>query len=148
MAKSFYETLKGLVPPAQIDHHASDLYVLDTPVARLVIRQFGLNSSSFTSQIDGKRWLDVPFAYEPFWEKKSKRSHATIASPASSAKSKRAPKTKIIYVVQGNYGYGQGWEDVTAEETSKEARDRIREYRENERGVPFRLIRRRERIAA
>ena len=22
--------------------------------------------------LDGKRWLDVPFAYEPFWEKKSR----------------------------------------------------------------------------
>lgn len=73
MAQSFYKTLKGLVPPEQIDHHASDLYVLDTPVARLVIRQFGRESSGFTSQIDGKRWLDVPFAYEPFWTKKSKQ---------------------------------------------------------------------------
>ena len=144
---SFYETLRGLVPPEQIDHHESDLYVLDTPVARLVIRQFGRESSGFTSQIDGKRWLDVPFAYEPFWKKKSKRSHATIVAPAVSAKSKRVPKTKILYVVQGNYGYGHGWEDVTAEETSKEAKVRLREYRENERGVPFRMIRRRERIA-
>jgi hypothetical protein len=61
---------------------------------------------------------------------------------------KRVAKTKLLWIVQGNYGYGQGWEDVTAEENSKEARDRIREYRENERGVPFRLIRRREKIAA
>jgi hypothetical protein len=73
MAKSFYKTLIELVPRDQIDHHASDLYVLDTPVARLVIRQFGRESSGFTSQIDGKRWLDVPFGYEPFWEKASKR---------------------------------------------------------------------------
>lgn len=72
---SFYETLKGLVPREQLDHHASDLYVLDTPVARLVIRQFGRESSGFTSPNDGKRWLDVPFAYEPFWNKaKKKRS--------------------------------------------------------------------------
>jgi hypothetical protein len=69
----------------------------------------------------------------------SSKAHATV---------KRVPKTRLVFVVQGNYGYGHGWEDVTAEESSKEARDRIREYRENERGVPFRLIRRRERIAA
>ena len=60
---------------------------------------------------------------------------------------KRALKTKIIYVVQGNYGYGHGWEDLTAEDERKEALARLREYRENE-SAPFRLIRRRERIAA
>jgi hypothetical protein len=68
----------------------------------------------------------------------AKPSHAT----------KRIPKTTLLWVVQGNYGYGHGWEDVTAEENWKEAKARIREYRENERGVPFRVIRRRERIAA
>jgi hypothetical protein len=72
MAKSFYQTLKGLVPSDQLDHHESDLYVLDTPIARLVIRQFGRESTGFKSAIDGKRWLDVPFAYEPFWKKKKR----------------------------------------------------------------------------
>jgi hypothetical protein len=60
----------------------------------------------------------------------------------------RVRKTKDIWVVQGNYGYGHGWEDVTAAETWKEAKQNIREYRENESGVPFRVIRRRERIEA
>jgi hypothetical protein len=73
MGKSFYRTLKGLMPASFIDHHESDLYVRDTPVARLVILQFGLNSSYFTSKDDGHRWIDVPFAYEPFWTKKTKR---------------------------------------------------------------------------
>ena len=65
---------------------------------------------------------------------------------AAPGKSKRVPKTKLIHVVQGNYGYGHGWEDLTAEGTRKEALARLREYRENEAGVSFRLIRRRERI--
>ena len=77
--------------------------------------------------------------------KTQRRPHSTIAT-ATAAKTKRVPKTRLIWVVQGNYGYGHGWEDVTAEELGNEARARIREYRENERGVPFRLIRRRERI--
>lgn len=57
-----------------------------------------------------------------------------------------AMKTKCInkwlkeYVVQGNYGHG--WEDVTAEETYREARQRLREYRENSSGA-HRLITRR-----
>jgi hypothetical protein len=58
----------------------------------------------------------------------------------------RIRKTKDIWVVQGNYGYGHGWEDVTAAETWKEAKQNLREYRENE-NAPFRVIRRRERIA-
>lgn len=70
MAKSFYKTLKDLGVP--LDHHESDLYVMDTPVSRIVIRQFGRESTAFTSQIDGKRWFDIPFAYEPFWDKKRK----------------------------------------------------------------------------
>lgn len=60
----------------------------------------------------------------------------------------RVAKTKLVHIVQGNYGYGHGWEDVTAEDTRKEAMARIREYRENEHGIPFRLIRRREKIEA
>ena len=70
--------------------------------------------------------------------------HAPVAPKMSTTK--RVPKTQVIFVVQGNYGYGHGWEDVTAETTRAEAKQRLREYRENEQGVPFRLIRRRERI--
>jgi hypothetical protein len=43
------------------------------------------------------------------------------------------------YEVQGNYGYGDGYEAVTTEETMAEAKQRLKEYRENERGVPFRI---------
>lgn len=73
MAKSFYQTVKSILPPMFIDHHESDLYIRDTPTTRALVRQFGLNSSTFTSKVDGQRWLDVPFAYEPFWDKKAKK---------------------------------------------------------------------------
>ena len=56
-------------------------------------------------------------------------------------------KTRDYWNVEGNYGYGDGWEVVTAEDDRKEARQRLKEYRENEPGVPFRVIKRRERIA-
>lgn len=68
-------------------------------------------------------------------------------SAGSAHATKRVPKTKLVHVVQGNYGYGHGWEDLTAEDDRVEARARLREYRENESGTPFRLIRRREKIA-
>lgn len=53
--------------------------------------------------------------------------------------------TKYVYlwVLQGNYGYGHGWEDLTAEESWREIRDRRREYVENE-GGSYRIIKRRE----
>lgn len=54
----------------EIDSHESDLYVLATPEARAIIERYGKPCLSFISQIDGKRWLDVPFMYEPFWDKK------------------------------------------------------------------------------
>ena len=50
-------------------------------------------------------------------------------------------KTSDEFEVQGNYGHG--FECVTAEASLKEARARLREYRENEPGVPFRIIKRR-----
>jgi hypothetical protein len=51
--------------------------------------------------------------------------------------------TVDIWEVQGNYGHG--WECVTAEETRKEARERLKEYRANE-SVPFRLVLKREKV--
>jgi len=50
----------------------------------------------------------------------------------------------VLHVIQGNYGHGDGWEDLTAETSKDEALARLREYRENERGTPFRRIRRHE----
>lgn len=52
---------------------------------------------------------------------------------------------KYLYehVVQGNYGYGYGWEDVCTEEDPVEAQARYREYREAEPQYPHRVIERR-----
>jgi len=47
------------------------------------IKRYGYKFETFKSDLDGKRWLDVPFAYEPFWEKKSSRSHATMKTADS-----------------------------------------------------------------
>lgn len=49
--------------------------------------------------------------------------------------------TKDVYVVQGNYG--QGWEDVYESEDRKDAKDRLKEYNENEKEYSHRLITRR-----
>lgn len=36
------------------------------------------------------------------------------------------------YAIQANYGGVTGWEDVTAEETYKDAKENLREYIEND----------------
>ena len=56
-------------------------------------------------------------------------------------------KTKDEYIVQGNYYYGDGFEDECTEETRKEAKERLREYRANGSGV-YRMIKRRIKIEA
>jgi hypothetical protein len=56
-------------------------------------------------------------------------------------------KTIDVYNVEGDYGYGHGFEVVTAEASYGEARARLREYRENEPGIAFRIKKTRERIA-
>jgi hypothetical protein len=48
-------------------------------------------------------------------------------------------KTKDEYQVHGHYAHG--WEEVTAEDTRKEATQRLKEYRENEPGTAFMIKR-------
>ena len=55
---------------------------------------------------------------------------------------KKKNKYTYLIVTQGWYGYG--WEDETAETDYKEARTRLKEYRENMPKYPHRNIRRRE----
>ena len=50
-----------------IDHHATDLYFLATTESRALLKQSGQKAVGFVSPIDGKLWLEVPFAYDPAW---------------------------------------------------------------------------------
>jgi len=52
------------------DHHESDLYLPVTPETTQLIQLHDKRASIFTSQVDGKLWYDVPFAYGPFWRKR------------------------------------------------------------------------------
>jgi hypothetical protein len=55
---------------------------------------------------------------------------------------KRKNKYEYLFVVQGNYGYG--WEDLISSEDYREARARLKDYRDNEKKYSHRLIQRRE----
>jgi hypothetical protein len=52
-------------------------------------------------------------------------------------------KTKDLWILQGYYGYGHGYEDLCYEESRKEILLRLREYKENEKG-DYRVICKRE----
>ena len=54
---------------------------------------------------------------------------------------KKNPKTREVYVVKANYGYG--WEDVSQENTYLNGKIRAKEYRENEKNASHKLITRR-----
>lgn len=55
-------------------------------------------------------------------------------------------KTRDIWNIQQYTGYGYGWETVCAEDRWKDARERLREYRENQPEYPVRAKRCRERV--
>jgi hypothetical protein len=75
MSASLYDKLKAA--GQQLDHHQSDLYVRWTPEADAIIRAHGgpeaKNARAFTGT-DGLRWIDIPFAYDPFWRRRTQRT--------------------------------------------------------------------------
>lgn len=56
-------------------------------------------------------------------------------------------KTRDEFDIEGNYGYGDGWEVVTCEETRREANRAVKEYRENEPEGRFRIRKHRVKIS-
>ena len=50
-------------------------------------------------------------------------------------------KTTDEFQIHGLYAHG--WEEVTAEDTRSEANARLKEYRDNEPGTSFRIIKKR-----
>jgi hypothetical protein len=53
-------------------------------------------------------------------------------------------KTRDEYNVEQNWD--QGWEAVCSENTRREARERLKEYRENQPEAPARIVKRRVKI--
>lgn len=77
---SLYAQLKAA--GCAIDNHESDLYVRDSETARRIIkavndagREGNLGQRWATSAFrgtDGHVWIDIPFAYDPWWSKRSR----------------------------------------------------------------------------
>ena len=74
---------------------------------------------------------------------KDKHYESRIAYAVFEDDTKKASKTTtagITYVVQ-QYTEEEGWEDVTAEDDFGEAKDRLKEYKENQPGYRYRIHR-------
>lgn len=74
---SLYEQIKTAIPEDQIDNHYSDLYVLISPESTALIQkyEFKSNVKTFRSNAGphkGKMWFDIPFAFQPYWDKRQK----------------------------------------------------------------------------
>jgi len=60
-----------------VDHHESDLYAKVTPESTAIVSAYKFRGivTRFQSQIAGDGiWYEIPFAYDPAWEKLARRS--------------------------------------------------------------------------
>lgn len=54
-----------------------------------------------------------------------------------------ARKTVDVWIIKANHRYGDGWEDETAETSYKEAKLRLKEYRENTPEGDYKIVKKR-----
>ena len=69
MSQSVYTEVKAA--GGYIANHESDLYIEDTPENRAILDRYPLqkqNATTFHNQVTGKRCIELPFGYLPFWE--------------------------------------------------------------------------------
>lgn len=67
---TLYQTLVAAGVPT--DSHETDLYFLASPHALAILARFPNQQAiakPFTIELDGKRWVEVPFAYDPGWKR-------------------------------------------------------------------------------
>ena len=64
MIDIYGEAVKTM-PPEDIDHHYSDLYLRVTEQSKKLVSayDFRQNVTTFTDQIDRVLWYEIPFAY-------------------------------------------------------------------------------------
>ncbi len=80
----------------ETSHHESDLYVLATPEALEIIEAYEAeegraptNRTSFVSDADRRRYFELPFHYDPFWERR--RGGAPEPDAEAEEEAPRAP---------------------------------------------------------
>lgn len=74
--KTLYQELKKAGIP--IGSHESDLYFKRTAESMKILTQFDLQSKNATCFVNqahpntGEVWVDVPFAYDPWWNNRNR----------------------------------------------------------------------------
>lgn len=63
----------------KVDNHESDLYVQMSPESSRILREYRVAWEMFVSQVDGKAWVNVPFIFDPFWERRQNRPSADVS---------------------------------------------------------------------
>ena len=88
--KSLYQCfLDGGVPPEEISHHYSDLYVTVSLKSKRILEEFRKQSSIrcfaeiFKANDGSGDWYDIAFAYDPFWEEAAKKGRKLYGKLAS-----------------------------------------------------------------
>ena len=63
--------IKAVAFGCEIKSHESDLYLKKDEVSDKLVREYPFknNVTTFTSQVDHQIWYNIPFAYDPYWEK-------------------------------------------------------------------------------
>ena len=67
-----YAAAVATLPPEDIDHYNSDLYLKITPASAALVAR--LENKALLSRFrdpDGVTWYDLPFCFIPFWENPS-----------------------------------------------------------------------------
>lgn len=63
-----------LAAGVEVDSHESDLYVKASATASAVLRRHpaqAANALYFWDRTGGGMWIDVPFAYDPWWHRRA-----------------------------------------------------------------------------
>ena len=69
--QSLYAAMVAVMDEREIDSHESDLYVKITPASIAILKLFDVvTATTFMHQTRKEQWFDIPFMFDPWWEKK------------------------------------------------------------------------------
>lgn len=75
--ESLYAELKRTLPQVETSSHESDLYIKAEPATVAQVRRLILKHqhtpAMFWADDGSGHWYEVPFAFDPFWEKVAAR---------------------------------------------------------------------------
>lgn len=143
-----YEIAVETLPPEDISHHESDLYLRKTPESTALIKRMRYRNSgllsTFRSQIDGDIWYELPFCYgfDRLIQERQRNFGDNITS-SRSIKASRPIMAMEVYELRDRYlesnpdghffdketlkFFGERWSDM---KVSKDLVD-IKDYRGN-----------------